>query len=119
MLSVPQLNFAWVWRWAPSTRLRLRLSPDRVLAGIVFHLLDEGLVASVDPRSVERTRARIGLSAYRFSIGRRAWGLMSNRQRLEWLLKQSATKVVGRRGGEAVLEFMPAGKRKESPAIPA
>ena len=119
MLSVLQSNFSWVWRWAPSTRLRLRLTPDRVLAGIVFHLLDEGLVASVDPQSVERTRGRIRWAGYRFSIGRGAWASMSNRQRLEWLLEQSSTKVVGWRGGTAFLEFAPAGGRDTPLATPA
>jgi hypothetical protein len=63
--------------------------PDAVVRAIVFHMLDEGLAREVAEESVGRTAAWLRRRGLRPSIRRTAWELMSNHDRLEWLLSES------------------------------
>jgi hypothetical protein len=67
----------------------LSFEPDAAVRAIVFHMLDEGLAREVAADSVRRTVARLRYRGLRPSIRRTAWELMSNHDRLEWLLSES------------------------------
>ena len=65
--------------------------PDAVARAIVFHMLDEGLAREVGAESVRQTVARLRRRGLRPAIRRSAWQVMSNHERLEWLLSESLT----------------------------
>lgn len=65
--------------------------PDAVARAIVFHMLDEGLAREVTGESVRRTVSRLRRRGMRLSIRRGAWRVMSNPERLDWLLLSSFT----------------------------
>jgi hypothetical protein len=65
--------------------------PDAVARAIVFHMLDEGLATSVTEDSVRRMVARLRRRGMRPAIRRAAWEVMTNHERLEWLLSETLT----------------------------
>ena len=65
--------------------------PDAVARAIVFHMLDEGLATSVTEDSVRRMVARLRRRGLRPAIRRAAWEVMTNHERLEWLLSETLT----------------------------
>ena len=69
----------------------LIFEPDAVARAIVFHMLDEGLAREVTGESVRRTVSRLRRRGLRLSIRRGAWRVMSNPDRLDWLLLASFT----------------------------
>jgi len=70
-------------------RSMLRFDPEQVLAGIVFHVIDEGLARGVNTESVAHAIARLHGRAARPAIRRSAWLAMTHHDRLEWLLAES------------------------------
>jgi hypothetical protein len=64
---------------------------DAVARAIVFHMLDEGLAREVNAESVKRMVVRLRRRGLRPAIRRSAWQLMTNHERLEWLLSESLT----------------------------
>lgn len=76
---------------ADGTDAVLRFEPDTVAGAIVFHMLDEGLAREVTAESVRRTVSRLSRRGLRPAIRRRAWQVMTNHERLEWLLSESLT----------------------------
>ena len=90
----------------------LHVSADRIVAGIVFHLLDEGLATCLEPGPLKSAIDRLRANRVRGSIQREVWLAMTNRDRLEWLLEQGSAAVRIRTTGVAVLEFRPRTKRK-------
>src|SRR4051794_36168306 len=75
---------------APGTdRQAISFGPDTIVAGIVFHLADEGVGNTVDPTSLASLRRRLKRSREVAIIKRSRWESMSNPQRLEWLLAVS------------------------------
>ena len=65
--------------------------PDAVARAIVFHMLDEGLAREVAEESVKRMVLRLRRRGLRPAIRRSAWQIMTNHERLEWLLSESLT----------------------------
>jgi hypothetical protein len=69
----------------------LNFDPERAGRAIVFHMIDEGLAREVEAESVKRTVARLRRRGLRPAIRRSAWELMTNHERLEWLLSETLT----------------------------
>ena len=67
----------------------LRFDPEQVLAGIVFHVIDEGLARGVCAGSAAQAVARLRQRHHRPAIRRSAWLAMTHHDRLEWLLAES------------------------------
>ena len=65
--------------------------PDAVARAIVFHMLDEGLAREVADESVRRMVTRLRRRGLRPAIRRTAWQVMTNHERLEWLLSETLT----------------------------
>jgi len=63
---------------------------DMIVAGILFHLADEGIGSTVDPASLQSLRRRLKRANSNVTVVKRTrWESMSNPQRLEWLLAVS------------------------------
>jgi hypothetical protein len=78
---------------ATTTALGISLDARGVVAGIAFHLVDEGLAERVCAESARRTVARLGApGASVVDVSRSLWEEMSNAERLAWLLAGSATE---------------------------
>ena len=69
----------------------LHFDPDAAARAIVFHMLDEGLARRVEAVSVKRMVTRLRRRGLRPAIRRSAWELMTNHERLEWLLAETLT----------------------------
>lgn len=69
----------------------LAFAPDLVARTIVFHMLDEGLAREVTEESVRAMVARLRRRGLRPAIRRSAWEVMTNHDRLEWLLAETLT----------------------------
>ena len=82
----------------------IRLSPRQVLAGICFHLRDEGLVTSIATESVRRTELRLARERLELSVLREQWECMEHRERLNWLMAESHTVMSLAPGGIATLQ---------------
>ena len=76
---------------AGGTDAVLSFEPEKVGRAIVFHMLDEGLAREVAAESVRRTVTRLTRRGLRPAIRRSAWQVMTNHERLEWLLSESLT----------------------------
>jgi hypothetical protein len=72
----------------------LSFDDQRIVAGLVFHLIDDDHAARVSDASIQNTRERLQKTNVRLSIAREHWEAMSNRERLEWLLARSHTQTV-------------------------
>jgi hypothetical protein len=81
----------------------LRFEPDRIVWGIVYHMLDEGLAREVAPDSMRNALARLRRRGVRLSIRHGAWLAMNNHDRLEWLLAESRTVPLLREDGAVLL----------------
>jgi hypothetical protein len=80
----------------------LHFDPDTVARAIVFHMLDEGLAREVQAESVKRTVARLRRRGLCPAIRRSAWELMTNHDRLEWLLSETLTVPLMQPDGNVV-----------------
>jgi hypothetical protein len=72
----------------------LTFDDQRIVAGMVFHLIDDEHATCVSDASIQITRERLQKKNVRLSIAREHWEAMSNRERLEWLLARSHTQTV-------------------------
>lgn len=72
----------------------LSFDEQRIVAGMVFHLIDDEHAERVSDASISVTRERLEKKNVRLSIAREHWEAMSNRERLEWLLARSHTQTV-------------------------
>ena len=81
----------------------ITLSPREILAGITFHLADEGIAASVDVDSQQRALRRLEKAKTRFELAQRLWCAFSHRQRLDRLLSRTGTTYRVRPDRVAVL----------------
>ena len=90
---------------ATATRLpaTLHFTPERVVAGICFHLRDEGMVQDVTADSIRRAEQRMTRERLDLSIAREYWECMDHRERLNWLLTESHTVTSLAPGGIATL----------------
>jgi len=66
----------------------LRFTPERIVAGITFHLIDEGIGTSVALESTRRTLSRLRQESFTLTISSRIWASLSNAQRLKRLLER-------------------------------
>ena len=76
---------------ATDARAVFSFEPDAVARAIVFHMLDEGLAREVADESVRRMVTRLRRRGLRPAIRRTAWQVMTNHERLEWLLSETLT----------------------------
>ena len=81
----------------------LRFTPERIVAGITFHLIDEGIGTSVALESTRRTLSRLRQESFTLTISSRIWASLSNAQRLKRLLEESRTEPSLLGGGTIVL----------------
>lgn len=80
----------------------LRFDADRLVAGIRFHLLEDGVAEQVDPES-ERVLAETLPPDLSASISRDRWELMRNLDRLQFLLHHAGVVVTITPEGTAML----------------
>ena len=71
----------------------LQFTPERAVAAITFHLIDEGITRFVSSESAQRTINRLRHESFALSIAARTWALMSNPDRLRRLLEETATEA--------------------------
>jgi hypothetical protein len=81
----------------------ITLSPREILAGITFHLADEGIAADVDVDSQQRVLRRLEKAKTQFEIAQRLWCAFSHRQRLDRLLSRTGVTYRVRPDRVAVL----------------
>ncbi len=81
----------------------IQFTPERIVAAIAFHLIDEGIAISVAPQSTKRTLNRLRQQSFTWTISSRLWAKMSNLQRLRRLLEESHTDPSFLGGGIASL----------------
>ena len=72
----------------------VRFDAERALRAITFHLLDERLALSVAPDSFGVMLSRLRRRCLSLAVARTRWAVMTNRQRLEWLLSESGCGFV-------------------------
>jgi len=78
---------------ASSPSSPLQFTPERALAAITFHLIDEGVTKSISPESVQRTLNRLRHESFMLSISARTWAVMTNPARLRRLLDETGTEA--------------------------
>jgi len=71
----------------------LLFTPERAVAAIAFHLIDEGITNLVSPESIQRTVNRLRHESFVLTISARAWAAMSNCDRLRRLLDETSTEA--------------------------
>src|SRR5881394_3414940 len=71
----------------------LQFSPERAVAGIAFHLIDEGISRLVSEDSVQRTLNRLRHESFSLTISARTWAVMTNSARLRRLLEETSTEA--------------------------
>lgn len=74
-----------------ATTDQLRFDPISAVRGIAFHLVDERLGRAVAEETMQRTVERLTAKSFSPCIARDRWIMMTNAQRLEWLLAESQT----------------------------
>ena len=72
----------------------LSFDADRVVHGMVFHLLDDHHAERVSEDSIREAFRRLREKSLLLSVAREVWEAMSNRERLEWLLARSGMQTV-------------------------
>ena len=71
----------------------LHFGPERAVAAITFHLVDEGITRSVSTESVQRTLNRLRHESFGLTISARTWAVMTNSARLRRLLDETGTEA--------------------------
>ena len=71
----------------------LHFDPERAVAAITFHLVDEGISRFVSTESVQRTLNRLRHESFGLTISARKWAVMSNSARLRRLLDETGTEA--------------------------
>ncbi|CAA9423877.1 MAG: hypothetical protein AVDCRST_MAG64-3058 [uncultured Phycisphaerae bacterium] len=69
----------------------IQFEPELAVRAIVFHLVDEGVAASVADESARAAVVRLRRAACRPSVEQWVWSEMTNPQRLEWLMEKTQT----------------------------
>ena len=70
----------------------IQFTPERIVAAIAYHLIDEGIAISVAPESTKRTLNRLRQQSFTWTISARMWAAMTNLERLKRLLEESRTE---------------------------
>ena len=68
-------------------------TPQRVLAGILYHVLESGMARSIEAASIANAAARLEAEWQPLPPPRAQWRVMSDADRLHWLLQVSRTAV--------------------------
>lgn len=76
------------------TGTTINFDPDRIVQGLVFHLLDDKHADQISDASIRNARERMKKKEVRLAIMREIWEAMSHRERFEWLLARSRTQVI-------------------------
>jgi hypothetical protein len=71
----------------------LQFTPERAVAAITFHLIDEGITKAVSLESVQRTLNRLRHESFLLTISARTWAVMTNPARLRRLLDETGTEA--------------------------
>ncbi len=71
----------------------LHFGPERAVAAIAFHLVDEGISRSVSAESVQGTLNRLRRKSFGLTISARTWAVMTNSARLRRLLDETGTEA--------------------------
>jgi hypothetical protein len=71
----------------------LHFTPERAVAAIAFHLIDEGITKLVSAESIQRTLNRLHHESFTLTISARTWAVMNNAARLKRLLDETATEA--------------------------
>lgn len=69
----------------------IQFEPELAVRAIVFHLVDEGVAATVAGDSVRAAVLRLRRASCRPAIEQWVWSEMTNPQRLEWLMEKTQT----------------------------
>lgn len=69
----------------------IQFEPELAVRAIVFHLVDEGLAATVADESVRTSVLRLRHASCRPTVEQWVWCEMTNSQRLEWLMEKTDT----------------------------
>ena len=75
------------------TNASLDFGPERAVAAIAFHLIDEGISRAVSRDSVQRTLNRLRRESFSLTISARTWAIMTNSARLRRLLEETSTEA--------------------------
>lgn len=78
-------------------------TPQRILAGIRYHVIESGVARAIDPRSLAETAARVEAEWQPLPPPGAHWALLDDADRLQWLLQVSHTDVDVDRDGVATL----------------
>lgn len=71
----------------------VQFTPERAVAAIAYHLLDEGITRFVSNDSIQRTLNRLRHESFMLTISARTWATMTNPARLRRLLEETATEA--------------------------
>src|SRR6266487_599448 len=71
----------------------LQFTPERAVAAITYHLVDEGITKFVSAESVQRTLNRLRHDSFQLTISARTWATMTNSARLRRLLDETSTEA--------------------------
>src|SRR3954471_16221902 len=77
----------------PTSASPLHFDPERAVAAIAFHLVDEGISRFVSTESVQRTLNRLRHESFALTISARTWAAMTNSARLRRLLDETGTEA--------------------------
>jgi hypothetical protein len=78
-------------------------TPQRVLAGIRYHVIESGMAQALDARSLAETAARVEAEWHPLPPPGAHWAVLDDADRLHWLLQVSHTAVDVDRDGIATL----------------
>ncbi len=87
----------------PRPSMVLQFDPNRIIAGICFHLRDEGMASSISEDSIRRATNRMERQHLTLSMSLEHWEGMDHRDRLHWLLSESHTVLAMAPNGAASL----------------
>ena len=71
----------------------LHFDPERALAAIAYHLIDDGITRLVTQDSMQRAVNRLRRESFGLTISARTWAVMTNSARLRRLLDETGTEA--------------------------
>jgi len=75
------------------SRSPLHFDAERAVAGIAYHLIDEGITRLVSQDSMQRTVNRLRRESFALTISAPTWAVMTNSARLRRLLEETGTEA--------------------------
>jgi len=91
--------------WSPTfkTPETITFRPSQIILAIAFHLVDEGICASVRESSCVIASRKLSRRIKGLRIARLKWEGMTNSERLEWLLLRSQIEIMAAPDGSVTL----------------